>query len=328
MAGSERAGRRGVLLGAAMVLSLAASDCGEFAHTNPFDPAVAVKITVTGPDSAFAQFDTLHFAITTDPVYDYADVEWQLSGLQKIDNNGNYRVGPTETYGGRPARVTVAVRVDSRMASKSVDVVFPPAGIRVRTCRTNLRDVVITSLGLWIDVCVSLVDARGGVISTNSESPPATVRVLNTSVASAGQFSRTVTAVGNGTTGVIYSYGPWADTLTITVRQVVAYVTVSPTACKPVDGRPMMMAVGDTLRLALGAPVYDLAYQPITDTARIQAAIPDLRWELVQYQGSVAAQVSPDGLVTAVSPGYVLLGARFPASPASQFAASCNIGVQ
>lgn len=329
MGASERgAVRRAAILTGAISLLITAIDCGEFAHTNPFDPAVPVTVTVTGPDSAFAQYDTLHFAFTTDPAYDYADVEWQLGGLQKIDNDGTYRVGPTESYNGQPVRVTVAVRVDSRVATKTVDVVFPPAGIRARRCGTDTREALLTSLGAWVDVCVSFVDARGGIISTVPIGTEATTRVLDTTVAKAGEFSRRVQAVGNGSSAVVYTYGSFTDTLTVTVRQAVARVTVSPTACTPVMGVPLMMDVGDTLRLALGAPAYDAGSSPIADAAAIQSAIAELRWELVQTQGSTAVSVTPDGLVTALGAGYALVGARFPTSPSELYAATCNLGVR
>jgi len=91
--GSERTriGRAAVVI-AALVSGMTASSCGEFTHNNPFDPAVPVTLTIHGPDSAFSQFDTLRFTVTTDPVYDYDDVEWLISGLQKIDNNGTWYI--------------------------------------------------------------------------------------------------------------------------------------------------------------------------------------------------------------------------------------------
>lgn len=325
MAGSERrrAGR-GALLVAAMLATMSASDCGEFARTNPFDPAVPVTVKITGPDSAFGQFDTLHFAFSTDPVYDHRLVEWQLSGLQRLDNDGTYRVGPIENYTIRPVTLTVSVRVDSRTATKTVSVVFPPAGLRVRTCQGNAREMTFASLTQWVDLCVSVVDRRGGVISMNSENPPATARVIDPGVASAG--SRKVTAVGNGTTAVVYNFGSFADTVTVTVKQAVARLTVSPIRCIGSSADPpVVMTAGDTLRLALAAPAYDLADQPITDTATIQRAIQDVRWGLVTLPGTIT--VTPDGLVKALAPGYARVEARFPTLPNYPYAASCNIGV-
>ena len=325
MAGSERSGfRRGALLVAALLAAMSASNCGEFARTNPFDPAVPVTVTVTGPDSAFGQFDTLHFAFTTDPAYDHGLVEWQLSGLQKLDNNGAYRVGPIENYSGKPVTVTVKVTVDSRTGSKLVSVVFPPAGLRVRTCQTNAREVTFASLTQWVDLCVSVVDVRGGVISMNAENPPATARVIDPTVASTG--FRRVTAVGNGTTAVVYNFGALADTFTVTVKQVVASLTVSPTRCTGSSADPpVVMNVGDTLRLALSAPAYDLWSQPVTDPATIQRAIQDARWGLVTPSGAIS--VTPDGLVKALAPGFVRVEARFPTLPNYPYAASCNISV-
>ena len=325
MAGSERkrVGRVSLLV-AAMLATMSASDCGEFARTNPFDPAVPVTVKITGPDSAFGQFDTLHFAFSTDPEYDHRIVEWQLSGLQKLDNDGTYRVGPIENYTVKPVTLTVSVRVDSRTATKTVSVVFPPAALRVRTCQTNAREVTFASLTEWVDLCVSVVDRRGGVISTNSENPPATARVLDPGVASAG--SRKVTAVGNGTTAVVYNFGSFVDTFTVTVKQAVAHLAVSPVSCTGSStDSPLLMTVGDTLRLALSGPAYDLANQPVTDATTIQRAIQEARWGLVTLPGTIT--VTPDGLVKALASGYARVEARFPTLPNYPYAASCNISV-
>ena len=159
----------------------------------------------------------------------------------------------------------------------------------------------------------------------NAENPPATARVIDPGVASAGP--RRVTAVGNGTTAVVYTFDSFVDTLTVTVKQVVAHLTVSPIDCTGSSADPpLLMAVGDTLRLALAAPAYDLANQPVTDAATIQRAVQDARWGLVTLPGTIT--VTPDGLVTALAAGDARVEARFPALPNYPYAASCNIGVR
>lgn len=331
--GSERTriGRAAVVI-AALVSGMTASSCGEFTHNNPFDPAVPVTLTVHGPDSAFSQFDTLRFTVTTDPVYDYDDVEWLISGLQKIDNNGTYQVGPIQNYSGQPARVAVSVRIGSRTASKDVNLVFKPAGASASFCRSLpgnafLLDTARSKALAWIgqsqEVCTNVVDAHGGVIST-SRQLSSSARSLDTTVARITPVSATIVAAGNGTTGIVLTNGARVDTLMVTVRQVVTSLTVTPAACVPSSGVAMVMALGDTLRLTLGAPAYDLGRTQVTDPAIIQQAVAAATWGPYPFQGAVPIGVTTDGLVTATTRGYAWVGAYL----SGTLVATCSIQVQ
>lgn len=331
--GSERTriGRAAVVI-AALVSGMTASSCGEFTHNNPFDPAVPVTLTIHGPDSAFSQFDTLRFTVTTDPVYDYDDVEWLISGLQKIDNNGTYQVGPIQTYSGQPTRVAVSVRIGSRTASKDVNVVFKPAGSLASFCRslpgnTFLLDTARSKALDWIgktqEVCTNVVDAHGGIIST-SRQLSSSARSLDTTVAQITPGSATIVAAGNGTTGIVLTNGTRVDTLVITVRQVVTSLTVTPAACVPSSGVSMAMTLGDNLQLTLGAPAYDLGRTQVTDPAIIQQAVAAATWAALPFQGAVPIGVTTDGLVTATTRGYAWVGATL----SGTLVATCSIQVQ
>lgn len=315
MTGSKRA-RMSAAAIVALASGILASSCGEFVRNNPFDPAVPVKLTVQGPDSAFAQFDTLHFTLTTDPVYDYAGlVEWQISGLQKVDNNGTYQVGPIGTYSGQPARVAVSVRIGSRTASKDVNIVFKAVGTSASFCRSlpggsflldSARAKVLDWIGQSVEVCANTVDAHGGIIAT-ARQLSSSARSLDTTVATINPFGTTIVAAGNGTTGIVLTNGTRVDTLRVTVRQAVRYITVSPAACAPPPGQPgMTVALGDTVRLSLGPPAYDLGRTPITDPAIIQSAIAQAQWGQDPNYGGVPISVTTDGLVKATTRGYAV----------------------
>lgn len=328
MAGSERARfARAVAVIVALALGITVNSCGEFVRNNPFDPAVPVTLTVHGPDSAFAQFDTLHFTVTTDPVYDYDDVEWLPSGLKKADNNGTYVVGPTSTYNGQPTTVAVTVRIGSRTASKNVNLVFKPVGFGVRLCNDDSHAVLLDWIGKPAVVCTSILDARGGIITTFTNPAPQSVS-LDTTVARIAPQSRTIVAAGNGTTRVVFTYGVLADTVRVTVRQTVSALTVSPAACVPTQNQSMLMTLGDTVRLKLGPPAYDLANNPITDAAIVQQAVAAARWRDGKYQGAVPIGVAPDGLVTATARGYAVLLAEIANGVVVNQVATCSILVQ
>jgi hypothetical protein len=337
MAGSERKSiRRATLFIVALVVGITAS-CGDFVRNNPFDPAVPVTLTIKGPDSAFAQYDTLRFTVTTDPVYDYDDVEWQSGGLQKIDNNGTYQVAAISVYNGRATTVPITVRIGTRTATKNVYIDFKPVGFSARFCGdvgravllNGARTAILDWIGEYVDVCINSLDARGGII-TSYPSSQAQVRSLDTTVAKSGTYG-TLTAVGNGTTGVVFTYGSFVDTVTVTVRQSVGYMTATPSACVPPPASPSMtLALGDTLRLKLGAPAYDVGGTAITDPATIQQAIATATWAQYPFQGDVPIGITSDGLVTATTRGYARLGAYLPSnSPLGPgLVATCAIQVQ
>jgi hypothetical protein len=316
---------------AALALGVTTTSCGEFVRNNPFDPAVPVKITIQGPDSAFAQFDTLRFTLTTDPVYDYAGlVEWQIGGLQRIDNNGTYQVGPIANYSGQPTRVSVTARIGSRTASKDVDIVFKPAGFAVHFCSDGSHTATFSAIGQRANLCASVLDARGGVIST-TQNPPLPSRSLDTTVVQVDTLYASITAVGNGTTSVIFNYGSFMDSVRVTVRQAVGTLTVSPAACgsKQYAPTPMPMAFGDTLRLTLGMPAYDVGGRPITDPAIVQQAIADVVWGPYPFMNDVPIDITSDGLVTATTRGFARLGAVLGSNPAFPVVvATCSIQVQ
>lgn len=335
MAGSERTRfGRGALLAAALLSAMSASDCGEFAHTNPFDPAVPVTLSIAGPDSAFAQFDTVHFTVSSDPSYDYAEVIWG-GGLQRIDDKGTYRVPPIEGSAGKPFKATITVQVDSRVVTKTVDVVFRPAVFRARNCADDSRQVTVDAIGEAIIICTFAYDAHGGFIGRNVEIAPDKLieRSLDTTIVKPSPFPRGYTSVGNGTTSLVFKYGALADTVQVTVRQVMQSLTlVSPTGCT--GANPLNLAVGQQIQLSLGGPARDRNGYVIDDPVAMQRAVADMRWSLREYRrddGTIPpippVSVTPGGSVTAMGDGFALLVADPSTSGSTVWSVFCYLNV-
>ena len=54
----------------------AASQCGEYAHTNPYEAEVPVAITIIGPKVTTPPISTEVYSYTSDPVLPGASPEW------------------------------------------------------------------------------------------------------------------------------------------------------------------------------------------------------------------------------------------------------------
>ena len=329
MAGSDRSriGRQSGLSGALIAMFLANS-CGDFVRTNPFDPAVPVTLTLSGPDSTFAQFDTVRFTVTTDPTYDNDPPEWQLGGgLLRLDDNGTYQVRQIELYGGKPVQATIAVKIGPRIATKIVNVTFRPTTLRVRNCADDSREATISALGSGINFCTTVLDARGGIIARNADVTPysLTTRILDSSVVQR-PFPRWLEAAGNGTSLVVFTYGPVSDTMTVSVQQEARWLTMSPrTVC---NGPPL--SLGQSIQFTVGAPGQDANRNLLIDQSLADREGQDMRWQLTWYDSTKTPPVSitPLGLLTAISPGYAWIYTASSTNPAGIQELSCFIEVR
>jgi hypothetical protein len=336
--GSERGRlRRVVGCGAIAIVALVASNCGEFARTNPFDPAVPITLTLTGPDSAFAQYDTLHFAVTTDPNYDYDPPFWQfVGGLDKLDDNGTYRVRAMELFTQLPAKLPVTVKIGPRMATKMVTLVFRPTTLQVRLCADNSKQMTFTAFESSVWICYSAWDKRGALVTKDADVAPysLTMRILDTTVVKQGQSVRYIRSAGNGTTRVAFSYGPATDTLQFTVRQELRSLSLYPPACDPyyLPG-PIMMSIGDSIQVRAGAPGLDANRQPMADTTLAHdIAAQGLTWQLGAYQlpffsTTIPVTVTPTGWVKAVALGAAGVYATPASAPTGLVAPGCGFYV-
>jgi hypothetical protein len=100
--------------------------------------------------------------------------------------------------------------------------------------------VTLSALGPGVTLCSTVLDAHGGVIATNADVAPYALvtRVLDTTVATGS--SRGLVATGNGTSLVVFTYGPVSDTMTVTVQQKARSLTLSPTSM--CNGPPTRLA--------------------------------------------------------------------------------------
>jgi hypothetical protein len=288
---------------AALGIVLVAAGCGQFARDNPFDPAVPVTLTLAGPDSAFAQLDTLRFSVTTDPAYDFDPPEWTVFNLEPLDEPGAFRVPrPDGSAVGATWTAVITVRIGERSVTKFVGIDLKPVRFTVGNCVDGTKSVLLESLEVPGFACLTFYDERGlalgpGLATTLRSLDSTVVKVRDTGL---------LESVGNGTTQVVYEWQGQADTVHFTVKQTVAIATPALATCRVDLGTAL--AVGDTLRIGIGPPYYDATSHAILDSATIQAArATPPRWQPL-YGGSPHATITPDGLVTAISPGYAYFG--------------------
>lgn len=80
---------------AAVGLSLLVA-CGDpYQHTNPYDPAVPVTITITGPDTIYNSFGLATFSAQSVPAFPDTAVSWNSEGLASSGGTGTFQaVGP------------------------------------------------------------------------------------------------------------------------------------------------------------------------------------------------------------------------------------------
>jgi hypothetical protein len=302
--------------------------CGEFPHSNPVDPVVPVTLKVVGPDSSYAQFDTLRFSLETSPEFDHEAPLWEVQGiLQKVDDLGTYEA-PQSSGSGEVTTAIITARLGSRRASKSVVVTYWPRSFRVTNCTDGSDTLLLENIIEVRTACTELRDVRGGLIAI---APPPLQRLptatsLDTSIVRVTD-DLLLWPLRNGTARIEYSQGGFYDTLTVVVRQTVAYLTPTPTACWRYDSVPLRMPLGTSMQLTIGAPGYDVYRSPVVDSALVQSAIDEVRW--VATSPSDPVSVTPNGLVTARSSGATTITAEFPGRKVgSGSVAFCSIVVQ
>jgi hypothetical protein len=330
MAASDHVRARRVAITLALLCSPALVDCGggEFVRSNPFDPVVPVSLRIEGPDKTVAQFDTVRFKVTTDPAYDHDSAVWSVTGvLEKLDENGTFRAPRIGQYSG-PVQVTATI--GPRKAQATIMVTYQPASFRMRGCADSSRTIEISALDTIAQACATVYDARGGVISVWGIPIPIVATPLDTSIATTPNAAQ-VRSVRNGTTRVVYSFNGVLDTLSVVVRQRVTSMTISPSSC---SDKSLIMPLGSTLQLKVGAPAFDATGNPVTDSTEIQNAIATARWGT----NSSYVSITSGGLVTAVFPSvnpppyfsfYAIVGYSWRRNPVSDTYGStvCYIAV-
>src|ERR1019366_6293541 len=96
----------------ATVILMASFACGDpYRHTNPYDPAVPVTITVLGPDSLFSYTEQAHFTAQIVPAFPDTAVQFSSSdnGQFQLVGAGTFEAGPRVGPPLWPATSTVTV---------------------------------------------------------------------------------------------------------------------------------------------------------------------------------------------------------------------------
>jgi hypothetical protein len=242
------------LLGATLLLASFA--CGDpYLATNPYDPAHAVSITVTGPDSLFSYAEIAHFGAVIVPAFPDTAVKFDSSDSLSFMPVGaaSFEAGPTIPPPLWPATKTVTViagigAIDTtytqwnnacacivtirthwyrHIGSKMVVLTQRVVRILLRCPDTNACDP-LSAGGAW-SVWVDGFDAlnhkifalTGATTNPLSGTPVATFVSRDTTIASVspvGIRAATVTARKTGTTWIVATRDVLLDSLRLVVR--------------------------------------------------------------------------------------------------------------
>jgi hypothetical protein len=244
----ERAGRRRtVLIGvAAAVLAIA---CGDpYRHTNPYDPAFPVAVSVTGPDTLYNQGDIAQFGATSAPVFPDSSFTFGTN-----DSLSFTPAGPSAFVSHNPPLYPTVHLVEVIAGIGAIDTFVPmaqpgPAQRQIFFRHTGFLLVALTqrvvSISLRCPVthaCDTLsvgdttsvwVDGRDAhnqqiVALTSSSANPATGTPIATyaardptvvSLTPVGIRATIVRALKTGTTWIVGTRGSLLDSLQLVVR--------------------------------------------------------------------------------------------------------------
>jgi hypothetical protein len=235
----------GLLGGVALSVSVA---CGNpYQRTNPYDPAVGVRITVQGPDSLFSSFEQGTYSAQTDPAFPDSAIHWTCCGFSSGRSATFASVAPplwpqtrsvvieaviggidtVPATGGSVVGPVIPVRRYRHAGSKSVIVTQRLVRIQLRCPDTHACDTL--SVGAAWSVWVDGFDALGlqiyALVSTAANpaagTPIATYTVRDPTVASVspvGIRAATLTALRTGTTWIVGTRDALLDSLRLVVR--------------------------------------------------------------------------------------------------------------
>lgn len=239
--------RGAVLIGAAIAMIAVA--CGDpYKHTNPYDPAFPVTVTVTGPETLFNEGDLGQFGATSDPAF--PDSSFIFSTNDSIVFTP---AGPTAFVSHSPPLYPQVRLVEVLAGLGAIDTFVPmaqpgPAQRKIFFRHTGYLLVALTQRVVRIDLrcpdthaCDTLsvggttsvwVDGRDAhnlqiVALTSSTANPATGTPIaiysarDSSIVSLtplGIRATVVTALKSGTTWIIGTRGSLLDSLQVVVR--------------------------------------------------------------------------------------------------------------
>lgn len=222
----------------AFALAAAAPSCGDFKHTNPFDPATPIEVTILGPDTLWNASEFAQYSFQSVPAITDTTAEWgSRSSDLRGDLSGGYLVFTPPLY---PETETVNVFVDigkyeamggvaawRREFSKPVVVTQRLVRIQLRCPDAHACDTL--SVGdawtVWLDGFDSLGSRPTGMVGPTDD--PGTGPALGTFVSTDAAIAKVVpsglraaiiTALKSGTAWVVASRGALRDSLQLVVR--------------------------------------------------------------------------------------------------------------
>lgn len=187
--------------------------CGEYAHTNPYDPATDVTLVINGPDSAHSMHEYMTFTYEITPNWKGVVPQWssENGGVVAAAGGGVFQV---TSLGSTYVRLSLGTHV-ARHRVVTVQtprhVVFCYAG----PCPTSVALGGVLTLGL---VQTDSIGFPVGNVSAQAQvqynvRPSGVLQVLSGTTQSVQ-----VQAIGSGRAYVIAALGSFADSLAITVQ--------------------------------------------------------------------------------------------------------------
>jgi hypothetical protein len=244
----ELVGRRSIVLVGAAALAVAIA-CGDpYKHTNPYDPAYPVTVTVIGPDTLFSQGEFAQFSAISDPVF--PDSSFQYGDT---DSSSFLPAGPAGFVSRNPPLYPQVRLVNVLAGLGAIDTFVPmavpgPAQRKVFYRHTGTKTVVLTqrvvsislrcpnthacdplSVGdttsIWVDgrdaSSAQIIALTSSSANPASGTPVATFVARDPSIASlapSGIRATIVTALKTGSTWIVGTRGALLDSLQLVVH--------------------------------------------------------------------------------------------------------------
>ena len=197
----------------ALVCAVVAA-CGEYAHTNPYDPATNVTIVIHGPDSAHSIFEEMSFTYDITPNWAGVVPLWRSDSGLVIGSRG-----PGLFAVNGPGTADVVLSVGTHTARHRVVVIQRPKRVYftcfVGPCPTSV------AVGRVVNLTVVQMDSLGTELVGGQPAAAIQYNVRPSGVLSiiAGTPSSVqVQGIGSGRAFVIATLGAWLDSVSVTVQ--------------------------------------------------------------------------------------------------------------
>jgi hypothetical protein len=303
-------GRRAAL---AVLASLVIVACGDYAHSNPFDPAMPVELTIVGPDTLTAIGDTARFTLSTSPEFAHEEPTWTIESVTPTTSSfyierigaGVFLTRAFNAVRSQPTTATIVATLGGGRKAKTRFTIFPrPVTLRVDDCGVRaIRTISHSAITATTYLCARLLDRRNNAILTNDTAVatarnPSMVAISLRAINPANGETYWVTGLDTGMTQIVVRRGAFTDSVQLTVRQVLSAFALDPPACRS-GGIPLR--VGDTVRVKAGVGLDSLGIA-MRDTTGIAARAKGMVFQTQPYYASIIT-VTADGLVSAIGRG-------------------------